>query len=215
MSRTSFSRPAMTRRPALEGREGRFGRERDRQIRTEIAQAAAKLIIEHGLDDWTKAKRKAARQLGVNEQTNLPNTEELEQAIREYNTLFRPESQGALIHARRKVALDWMRRLIEFSPRLTAGVATGLASAHSEIRIELAADNAKQVELFLLRQQIDFDPAPIRHAGEECPQYRIASDEVAVRLVVVPLAQRRNLGRERADERLSIDAVEALLAAGL
>ena len=204
----------MARRPELDGREGRFGRQRDRQIRTEIAQAAAKLIMEHGLDDWTKAKRKAARQLGVNEQTNLPNNEELEQAIREYNTLFRPESQSALLYARRKVALDWMRRLIEFSPRLTAGVATGLASAHSDIRIELAADNAKQVELFLLGQQIDFDLAPARRASEACLQYCIASDDVAVRLVVVPLAQRRSLGRERADERLDIEAVEALLAAG-
>jgi hypothetical protein len=213
MSKTSFSRPAMTRRYPLEGRESRFGRERDRQIRTEVAQAAAKLIIEHGLDDWTKAKRKAARQLGVNEQTNLPSGEELEQAIREYNNLFRPQSQGALLYARRKAALQWMRRLIDFSPRLTAGVATGLASAHSEIRIELATDNAKQVELFLLGDHIDFDPAPSRHAGQDCPQYCIADDGVAVRLVVVPVAQRRNLGRERAHERLDIQAVEVLLAA--
>jgi predicted nucleotidyltransferase len=214
MSRTNFSRLAIARRPALEGRESRFGRERDRQIRTEIAQAAAKLIMEHGLDDWTKAKRKAARQLGVNEQSNLPSSEELEQAIREYNNLFRPESQGALLYARRKAALDWMRRLIDFSPRLTAGVATGLASAHSEIRIELAADSAKQVELFLLGHGIDFDPLPTRQASEDCPQYRIVADDAAVRLVVIPLAQRRNVARDRADERLNIDAVEALLAAG-
>ena len=41
----------MARRPPPTARDGRFGFERDRQIRTEIAQAAAKLIIEHGIDD--------------------------------------------------------------------------------------------------------------------------------------------------------------------
>jgi hypothetical protein len=40
------------------GRADHLRRERDR-IR--IAQAAARLIVEHGLTDWTLAKRKAAR----------------------------------------------------------------------------------------------------------------------------------------------------------
>ena len=33
--------------------------------RTRIAQAAARLIAEHGITDWSLAKRKAARQLGL------------------------------------------------------------------------------------------------------------------------------------------------------
>src|SRR6266511_1199589 len=40
-----------------------FGR--DAQDRTRIAQVAARLISEHGLTDWSLAKRKAARQLMV------------------------------------------------------------------------------------------------------------------------------------------------------
>src|SRR5205814_8601624 len=120
------SRTAMARRPPPTARDGRFGFERDRQIRTEIAQAAAKLIIEHGIDDWAHAKRKAARQLGVNKQTNLPSAEEIEQALREYNSLYRPQSQIELLHARRSLALVWMKLLNNFSPRLTAGVASGL-----------------------------------------------------------------------------------------
>jgi hypothetical protein len=203
----------VTRRYPPESREGRFGPERDRQIRTEIAQAAAKLVIEHGLDDWGKAKRKAARQLGVNDQTNLPSNEELEQAIREYNNLFRPESQAAMLNERRAVALGWMKTLADFSPRLTAGVATGLASAHSEIRIELVADDSKQVELFLLSRQVDFGPAMPSRAGHDFPEYCIATDGMTLRLVVIPPARRRNLGREKSIEQLDIAALEALLAA--
>jgi hypothetical protein len=202
----------MNRRYPNESREGRFGLERDRQIRTEIAQAAAKLVIEHGLDDWGKAKRKAARQLGVNDQTNLPSSEELEQAIREYNNLFRPESQATMLYERRAIALGWMKMLADFSPRLTAGVATGLASAHSEIRIELVADDTKQVELFLLSRQVDFERAIPTRASHDFPEYCISADGTTLRLVVIPRVRRRSLARERLIEQLDVAALEALLA---
>jgi hypothetical protein len=64
-------------RRAAGARESRYGPLRDREMRTLIAQAAARLILEHGIDDWNHAKRKAARQLGASEQTNLPSSEEL------------------------------------------------------------------------------------------------------------------------------------------
>jgi hypothetical protein len=202
----------MTRRNHVAVREGRFGSERDRQIRTEIAQAAAKLIIEHGLDDWARAKRKAARQLGVNEQSNLPSREELEQAIREYNNLYRPQSQALLLRARRKEALVWMKLLAEFSPRLTSGVATGLATDHSEIRIEVVSEDSKPVEFFLLSRNICFEAmAPGRGGPAESVQYLIDADGAPLRLVVIPLSQRRNLGRERLEEQLDTPALEALL----
>ena len=39
--------------------------DRAAQDRARIAQAAARFIAEHGVTDWTQAKRKAARLLGL------------------------------------------------------------------------------------------------------------------------------------------------------
>jgi len=205
----------MTRRSQSLGREGRYGAARGRGIRTEIAQLAAKLIIEHGLDDWSHAKRKAARQLGVNEQNNLPNREEVEQAMREYNSLYRPQSQAQMLRTRRAEALAWMKALASFSPRLTSGVATGLATEHSEIRVEVVADDSKSIELFLLSRDIAFEPTASGRGSVDYPQYLIEADGATLRLVVITPGQRRSLGRERLEEQLDIGALEALLGASV
>ncbi len=60
--------------------------------RTRIAQTAARLIAEHGLTDWSAAKRKACRELGLADNEALPGNEEVEEALRNYNSLFRPTS---------------------------------------------------------------------------------------------------------------------------
>ena len=51
---------------------------RDAHNRARIADLAARLIAEHGLADWSLAKRKAARQLMLPERTTLPGDDEIE-----------------------------------------------------------------------------------------------------------------------------------------
>src|SRR5690242_11299913 len=46
------------------------------QNRQRIAQTAARLIVEHGISDWSHAKRKAARQLMLSEYQALPGDDE-------------------------------------------------------------------------------------------------------------------------------------------
>src|SRR5947207_15702054 len=98
-----------------------FGREA--QNRTRIAQLAARLIIEHGITDWSLAKRKAARQLMLSEREGLPGDDEVEAALTEHQALFGGEEQEATLRAQRQEALRWMRRLAEFLPKLVGGVA--------------------------------------------------------------------------------------------
>jgi len=42
------------------------------QARARVADAAARLIMEHGISDYGHAKRKAARQLGLPQGASLP-----------------------------------------------------------------------------------------------------------------------------------------------
>ncbi len=124
--------------------------------RARIAQVAARLIAEHGLTDWAAARRKACRELGFGERERLPANEEIEQALRDYNSLYQPQAQAASLRAQRLAALDWMERLAQWQPLLVGGVAAGWATEHSDVRVELEAEDPKSVELALINAGIEY-----------------------------------------------------------
>jgi hypothetical protein len=190
-----------------------FGR--DAQNRVRIAQAAARLIVDHGLTDWALAKRKAARQLMLSEREALPDDGEIEVALAEHHALFGGAAHAATLRRQREEALTWMRRLPDFRPVLAGGVAAGWASAHSDIRVELIADDAKAVELALINAGVDYRLPPGRRA--DAPTELILDTPAgSVRLVVrSDAAQRQRPQRDAQGNpalRLSIPALEALLA---
>ena len=195
---------------------GRSDSPRALRNRTRIAQAAARLIAEHGLTDWALAKRKACRELGLPAHESLPGNEEVEQALRDYNSLFRGETQPVSLRAQRSDALHWMERLSRWDPVLTGAVAAGWATEHSEVRLELEAEDAKAVELALINDGIDYAqlPAP---GGDAPPQLRIESAGATVRLVILSPQQRRNRPRRErsggAEERLTMNQLRELLTA--
>ena len=185
--------------------------------RTRIAQTAARLIAEHGLTDWSLAKRKACRELGLPDHDSLPGNNEVEQALRDYNSLFQAATQPASLRAQRLDALRWMERLSRWDPVLTGAVAAGWATVHSEVRLELEAEDAKAVELALINDGVPYAQVPTP-AAEAAPQLRIESPAATVRLVILSPQQRRNRPRRErtgaTDERLTTPQLKALLASG-
>src|SRR4029077_12612764 len=97
------------------GRRDSLGIHRDR---LRIAQVAARLIVEHGLADWTLAKRKALRQLLLPDSTALPSNDEIEAALTEHHALFGGDAHVANLRRQREQALGWMRRLAPWDPLL-------------------------------------------------------------------------------------------------
>ena len=174
-----------------------------------IAQAAARLIAEHGFSDWSAAKRKACRELGLSDSEPLPANDEVELALRNYNSLFRPEAQAASLREQRTAALRWMDRLAAWNPVLTGGVAAGWATQHSDIRLELEAEDPKGVEMALINAGVDYAPSTRAPASELIA----GRGDTAVRLHVVTPQQRRNRLRRDEDARLSRDELRALLDA--
>lgn len=185
--------------------------------RAQIAQAAARLIAEHGLNDWQAAKRKACRELGLPDHEGLPGNEEVAQALRDYNTLFQGDVQEASLRAQRLDALTWMERLAQWNPLLTGAVAAGWATVHSEVRLELEAADAKAVELALINAGVVYAAVATPGREPQVPQLRLETPQATVRLVVLSPQQRRNRPRrERAappEERLTLAQLRALLAA--
>src|ERR1700676_5827112 len=91
------------------------------RVREEIAIAAARMIAEDGLD-YSTAKRKAARQVVGESRVAgewLPDNDQIEEEIREYQSLFQGDSQPALLRRLRRIAIDWVERLFAGSSPLS------------------------------------------------------------------------------------------------
>jgi len=131
-------------------------RARSQEMRTRIAAAAARIMAEDGIDDFALAKRKAARQLGAPETEALPANDEVEAELHAYRALYQPEEHAARTAELRRIALDAMRALDQFSPYLTGAVLKGTAGPYAEIELQLFPQSAKEVEMFLLERRITF-----------------------------------------------------------
>ena len=187
---------------------------RDLQARASIADVAARLITEHGIADWSLAKRKAVRQLLLPERTSLPGDDEIEAALVAQQALFGGEEHAATLRRQREEALTWLRTLAAFSPTLVGGVAAGWATEHSDIRIELVAEDAKAVELALINRNIPYRVGP-GVPGRGADELFVDTRRSGVRLVIrTPQAARQRPRRDRrgAEEvRLTEDALAGLL----
>lgn len=134
-----------------------MARENSDHIRQMIAQQAARMMAEDGIHDFAYAKKKAGRQLGVSENSVLPTNAEIEEEIRLYHEIYNADEQPLMLGQLRKAALMTMQLFERFNPHLTGSVLDGTASKYSQTEIHLFADSAKDVEMFLLNQQIPFE----------------------------------------------------------
>ena len=134
-------------------------------LRLEIAAAAARLVAQDGAD-YGSAKRKAARQvLGdtPNRPNILPDNEMIEEQVRQYNALFLADSQPARLFQLRMIALQVMEALQQFHPLLSGPVLNGTAGPHDEIYLQLFAESAKAIHIFLLNKNVALDMSESPH----------------------------------------------------
>lgn len=124
----------------------------------EIAAAAARLVVEEGLE-YGPAKRRAARDLGrgASRSPNMPDNDAVEDAVREYLSVFCADTQPAELAALRGVAALWMERLAAFRPHLTGAVWRGTATRLSAVHLQLYCDDCKSAELALIDRGVDYD----------------------------------------------------------
>jgi hypothetical protein len=125
----------------------------------EIAQTAARLIVEDGLD-YASARRRAMQEHAEGRRLrDAPSNETIEHEVRAYISLFCAESQAVELRILREVALRWMLRLEEFRPHLAGAVWRGTATRQSVVRIDLYCDDSKAPEIALLNRGIDYETA--------------------------------------------------------
>ena len=158
--------------------------------RARIASVAARLMAEDGIRDIFMAKRKAALSLGLPEHSGLPEDAEVEKELRLYQRLYQDEEQSERIAYLRQKALDFMMIVQSFNPYLTGSVLDGTAGRYAEIDLQLFTDSAKDVEIFLLNQQIDYQHSTPRSERAEAV-FTVHDDDTDINLVVYPANDER------------------------
>lgn len=126
------------------------------QLRRALAQEAARIMSEQGIDDYGLAKRKAAERLGATDIAVLPKNTEIEAALATHHRLFESHTHSSALSGLRETALRAMRLLERFEPRLVGPVLSGTASAHSEITLHLFAEGSEPVALHLMERGVPY-----------------------------------------------------------
>ncbi len=147
-----------------------------------IAVAAARLIVEEGME-YGAAKRRAARDLGVGTRNgDLPGNDQVEDEVRVYLDLFHADAQPAELAELRRIAALWMEKLAAFRPHLTGAVWRGTATRLSSIFIDLFCDDSKSAEIALIDMRVDYDAGSVdgpRGRIFEVLNLHVASPKVA------------------------------------
>lgn len=183
-----------------------------------IAQEAARLMAEEGFHEYLPAKTKAAARLGVTDVRRLPRNEEIDAALEEYHRLYRAEVQPRHIVRLRKLALEAMRFLKAFEPRLVGGVLDGSAGEFSPITLHLFPDAPEEVMHRLMDAKIPFTEKSVTlpnglNRSAIYPGLSFWVDGVAIDLVLLPveLKQQRWVRKDKNLPRGDAEDVEALI----
>jgi len=160
-------------------------------LRHALAAEAARIMVEHGVDDFLFAKRKAAERLGVGDHAVLPKNTEIEAAIEEHHRLFGRETHEDELADQRRHALAAMQLLADFEPRLVGTVLAGTASPHNEIELHLFADTPEAVVFQLMERGVRHRVAErrvrlMRDEPRSFPSVQFASGRYDVDAVVFP-----------------------------
>lgn len=197
-----------------------MGRESGRNdARSHIAHLAARLMAQDGIEDYSLAKRKAARQAGMPDTRELPGNDEIDAALQAYQALYHAGEHRDRLRTLREKAVRAMRELAQFQPYLTGSVLNGNAGKYADINLQLYTDNGKAVELFLIQRGIEYRPTQARlYCGAETivvPVYTVEDDGVEIEITVLSTRELRVPVRTspegKAIERAKLNAVEQLL----
>lgn len=171
-----------------------------------LAFVAARIIVQSELTDWALARRKALIELGLPAHgAALPSDDEIITEIKIYHALYGGDAWAAQLRAQREYALEAMMALMRFHPMLIGPVAEGWAHAGSEIRIELSADNTKEIEYQLIDLGVVFSPS---ESARGALHFEVIDGDWPMRLIAANPAQ---MGARR-KTRLNAQQLSALLS---
>lgn len=199
------------------------GPDRASGARQRLAYEAARIMVEQGLADFDRARRKAAERTGILDRRRWPSNEAIQEALLTQLRLFRDQDHAEGLGQLRRHAIEAMRAFQGFSPRLVGPVLDGTGPVELGIQLYLFAERPEEVVFRLLDRQIPWQERErsFRYRGGERrthPVFRFFAGETPVELIVLPRAALRNPPldpvTERPDRGADMAALERLMSEG-
>jgi len=132
----------------------------DERLRRQIAFLAAQLMYNRTESEYFTAKRKAAKQLGVEHRYrpgDLPSNAEIRDQIQAMARMHEGPKRLDVLRAMRLEALRMMRKLARFRPRLIGSVWTGHVRQGSDIDLHVFSDSLALVTDVLDEQGLAYE----------------------------------------------------------
>lgn len=179
------------------------------------------MMAEQGLDA-ERARRKAARRVGVSDRRCWPDHAEIELALQRQYRLFHAAEQRAVTTALRTEALAAMQAFAEFGPRLVGAPVSGTTRRAQGLELRLFADDPAEVVFALIDRGIPWQEGEtlLRYADGKSQSHAVFSflaGDIPVELVVLPVRAQRNppldAVSERPDRGLDARELQRLLSA--
>ena len=195
-------------------------------LRAQVAAEAARLMYEEGVKQYFTAKRMAAKRLLGRaaggklryRPSDLPSNGEIRDALLALASLAEGSHRTRRLFAMRVLALEAMRSIAPFEPRLIGSVSTGHIRRGSDIDIQVFTLSPEALELHMKGHGMTFESerVTIRKFGEirEYLHYHVV-DTVPIELTVYEPRDLRFRPKSSTDGkpivRMRISAVEELL----
>lgn len=144
----------------------------DERVRRQIAILAARMMYAREESEYFTAKRKAARQLGVDSRfrpKDLPSNAEIREHVQSLADIYEGESRQRNLREMRLAALRLMRELAAFRPRLIGSTLTGHTRKGSDIDLHVFADSVSTLTSLLsdMGYRFEVERKQVRKHGEE------------------------------------------------
>ena len=130
----------------------------NKRLKDMIAQEAAKMIAEKGIQQFGQAKFKAAENLNVMNNGCLPSNSDIEKKLIEYYQLFQADVDFDHILSLRKIAFDIMHIFDNYLIYLVGPVANGTASVSSAINFHIASEDESEIIQTLIENDMTHKP---------------------------------------------------------
>jgi hypothetical protein len=162
-----------------------------------LAYEAARIMVDQGVREFERARRKAAQRAGIGNRRLWPNNSEIQEALLQQRRLFEGEKHDLELKSLREQALAAMRALAAFLPRLVGPVLAGSADISGGVCLHLFTDNPEDVLLALLDQGIPWQEGQeVLRYGDGIrrthPVFTFFAGEIPFELVVLPLGAQSN-----------------------
>jgi AcrR family transcriptional regulator len=115
------------------------------ELREELAEEAARLMVEHGIEDFSLAKRKAADRFGARFAGALPSNAQIHERLVERQRIFEADARDGRVATLRTLAARVLLLLEPFRPKLVGAVLAGTATANSAIEVHVFSDSPEDV----------------------------------------------------------------------